>query len=169
MLMLDRRVAGVYYESCNYTIRGKEHIMKDTEKKPSPCSCLNMRRASSAITKIYDDTLAPSGITVSQFSILRHILALGPLSVSDLAARLRLDRTTLVRNLKPLEAAQLVADLSLSGARTRRLQVTERGRAIYRDAERLWQEAQSFIEQSLGTEKLAQLTELLSAIERLEA
>ncbi|URN84259.1 MarR family winged helix-turn-helix transcriptional regulator [Acetobacterium wieringae] len=76
---------------------------KKQNKKSSVCSCLNMRRASLAMTEIYDHYLEPCHLSISQFSILKHIDGMEPVSVSELAAAIRLDRTTLVRNLKPLE------------------------------------------------------------------
>uniref|UniRef100_UPI000471FC68 MarR family winged helix-turn-helix transcriptional regulator n=1 Tax=Paenibacillus zanthoxyli TaxID=369399 RepID=UPI000471FC68 len=72
-------------------------------KSSSVCNCINLRRASLAITELYDRYLAPSGLNNSQFSLLRHIDRMGPASVSDVALKMRLDRTTLVRNLKTLE------------------------------------------------------------------
>lgn len=136
-------------------------------KKPSPCNHLNMRRASLALTKLYDDRLAPSGVTVSQFSLLKHIRALGTVSVSALALAIRLDRTTLVRNLKPLEEGGLVSDDARPGARSRELSLTEKGQETYNAAEKLWQEAQQTVEDALGSENLALLTVLLSKIESL--
>lgn len=141
--------------------------MKNIEKKPSACNCLNLRRASAAITNIYDEKLSPSGLTVSQYSILKHLKLLGPVSVSDLAVKLRLDRTTLVRNLKPLETASLLVDVSKKGARNRQLQLTEKGIENYNEADYLWKGAQDFIEQALGSENLEKLTALLSMIESL--
>lgn len=134
-------------------------------KKPSPCTCLNLRRASLAITKIYDEKLAPSGLTVSQFSILKHVEHMGPVSVSDLAACIRLDRTTVVRNLKPLEKSGLVVDNSLEGTRARQLQLTEDGMKLCDSAEKLWQEAQDHIEEKLGKDNVKNLISLLLEIE----
>ncbi|EDK33695.1 transcriptional regulator [Clostridium kluyveri] len=55
------------------------------EKKPSPCNCLNIRRASQAITEIYNEFLLPINLKISQFSLLKHINQLEPVSVSELA------------------------------------------------------------------------------------
>lgn len=142
--------------------------MEKGTKKPSVCNCLNLRRASTAITKIYDEKLTPSGLSVSQYSLLRHILLLGPVSVSDLAVKIKLDRTTLVRNLKPLESAGFIADLSQKNARNRQLQLTEKGIEKYKEADQLWNDAQAFVEQNLGKENIEVLTSLLSKIENLE-
>lgn len=134
-------------------------------KKPSPCTCLNLRRASLAITKIYDQKLSPSGLTNSQFSLLKHVKHLGPVSVSDLALEIRLDRTTLVRNLKPLENKGLIIDNSPGGTRNRQLQLTDEGVKCCDSAEVLWQEVQAYIEQKLGKDNLKNLIALLSEIE----
>lgn len=134
-------------------------------KKPSPCTCINLRRASQAITKIYDEKLSPSGLTVTQFSLLKNIKKLSPISVSDLALAIRLDRTTLVRNLKPLEKKGLVIDNSPEGTRNRQLQLTEGGIKLCDSAEVLWQEAQDYIEQKLGKDNLKNLITLLYEIE----
>lgn len=141
---------------------------KITEKPPSLCNCLNLRRASLSITKIYDQQLLPSGLTVSQFSLLKHLKGSEPVSVSDLALKVRLDRTTLVRNIKPLEKESLVIDVSQKGARNRQLKLSGKGVERCETAELLWTEAQNFMEQQLGKENLQKLTALLSMIEGLE-
>ncbi|SHI13340.1 DNA-binding transcriptional regulator, MarR family [Sporobacter termitidis DSM 10068] len=137
------------------------------EKAPSPCNCLNLRRASSAMTKIYDAYLAPCGISIAQFSLFRHLRQLGPVSVSALAEKIRLDRTTLVRNLRPLEKAGLVVDISPRSARSRELELTEKGREKLGEAEKLWDGAQRHIEEALGKDNIALLTELLTRIENI--
>ena len=139
----------------------------NNEKNPSNCNCLNLRRTSAAITKIYDEKLAPSGLTVSQYSILKHLKHFDLISVSDLAIKIRLDRTTLVRSLKPLEAALFVIDVSQKGTRNRQLQLSEKGIEKCLEAEYLWNDAQNFIEERLGKENIEKLTSLLSIIERM--
>lgn len=137
------------------------------EKKSSPCNCLNIRRASQAITEVYDEFLAPSSLKIGQFSLLKHISQLGPISVSDLALAIRLDRTTLVRNLKSLESSGFVEDLSTEGTRNRQLTLTEEGIKAYEYAEELWEKAQNFLEDYLGKESIDTFTALLSKIEAL--
>ncbi|MDU8674294.1 MarR family winged helix-turn-helix transcriptional regulator [Paenibacillus polymyxa] len=134
---------------------------------PSVCTCINLRRASMAVTGLYDQYLAPSGLHISQFSLLKHLTVLGPVSVSELASEMRLDRTTLVRNLKALEQSRYVEDTSAEGSRNRCLTLTGRGKALYNDAAELWEEAQLFLQESLGSADLQILTALLSKIEKL--
>lgn len=137
------------------------------DKKPSPCNCLNMRRSSQAITEVYDEFLVPSGLKIGQFSLLKHIEKLGPVSVSDLALSIRLDRTTLVRNLKPLEEMGFVTDIATEGTRNRQLQLTDKGIQAYKSAEELWAKAQNFFEEYLGKDNIDTFTTLLSKIEAL--
>lgn len=136
-------------------------------KKPSVCNCLNLRRASQAITHVYDELLKPCGLRVNQFSLLAHIKGLEPVSVSDLALAMRLDRTTLVRNLRSLEEQGFIEDIAATGARSRQLKLTERGLKLTLEAEAVWSEAQNSLVNYLGKEKVATLTELLSKIEAL--
>ena len=137
------------------------------DKKSSVCNCLNMRRSSQAITEVYDEFLKPSNLKIGQFSLLKHIDKLGPVSVSDLAHHIRLDRTTLVRNLKPLEERGFITDTSIEGSRTRQLTLTDKGIEAYKAAEELWEKAQSFFEEYLGKDNINTFTTLLSKIEAL--
>ena len=136
-------------------------------KKSSVCNCLNLRRASLAITEIYDHYLAPSQLSVSQLSILKHIFAMEPVNVSELATEIRLDRTTLVRNLKPLEQQGLIHDIAQSGTRNRQLCLTAAGRERIEQANAYWELAQKRIEAQLGLEDTKTLQALLLKIEVL--
>ena len=137
------------------------------DKKSSTCNCLNLRRSSQAITEVYDEFLAPSDLKIGQFSLLKHIDKLGPISVSDLALSIRLDRTTLVRNLKPLEKRGLVIDIAVEGTRNRQLKLTDKGIQAYKSAEQLWEKAQGFFEEYLGKGNIETFTTMLSKIEAL--
>jgi DNA-binding MarR family transcriptional regulator len=106
-------------------------------------------------------------LKIGQFSLLKHINQFGPISVSDLAEIMRLDRTTLVRNLKPLEEGGLIEDISTEGSRNRQLKLTPAGVKSYLYADELWKKAQSFLEEYLGKDNLDTFTALLSKIEAL--
>ena len=140
---------------------------KTYEKQPSTCSCINLRRASQALTEVYDKILAPSGLKIGQYLLLRNVKALSPVNVSTLALEIRLDRTTIVRNLKPLEKRNIIIDISTKGARNRQLKLTDEGLKILEIATPYWLESQNFIEQYLGKEDRNALTALLSKIEAL--
>jgi DNA-binding MarR family transcriptional regulator len=146
---------------------GSQRVAERAVWPTRACNCLNLRRAASAITKIYDEKLAPSGLTISQYSILKHIEALAPVSVSEPARHIKLDRTTLVRNLKPLEAEGLIEDISQGNSRNRGLRLTPAGTAKCGEAKSSWNDAQDFILRELGTENVKKLNSLLSTIEEL--
>jgi DNA-binding MarR family transcriptional regulator len=138
-------------------------------KEPSSCNCLNLRRAALRMTKLYDKYLTPSGLTVTQFALMNHLFQHGPMSsVSELASLMRLDRTTIARNLRPLERAGIIADASIPGTRSRELKLTQSGAARCKEAVKLWEDAQRSIEDTIGQENIQRLTELLSAIENFE-
>jgi DNA-binding MarR family transcriptional regulator len=80
---------------------------RDPDRDP-PCTCTALRRAARAATAAYDAALAPAGLRVTQFAILRILARLGPLPVSRLAEEAALDRSTMGRNLDPLERRGLV-------------------------------------------------------------
>lgn len=137
-------------------------------QKSSPCTCLNLRRASKTLTDIYDQYLASSSLSISQYSILRHVSCLAPVNVSDLSIALRLDRTTLVRSLKPLEEKELIEDISEDGTRNRELQLTEKGKHVFQSANQLWEKAQSDLVEYLGREDAEKFSEIMEKIENFK-
>ena len=131
------------------------------------CVCIHLRRAGRTLTSHYDRMLAPSGITVNQYSLLQHLDPLGTASTSALAASVKLDRSTLVRNLKPLFGAGLVADTSKKDARDRCLALTETGGQTLLYAEKLWKKAQREVKNQIGEKKLKSLMKTLAKLETL--
>src|SRR5229473_861357 len=76
---------------------------------PSACTCFRLRSLTRRVTQLYDQVLAPSGLTVTQYSLLAHALRQDAApTLSELAQQLFTDRTTLTRNLKLLADAGLV-------------------------------------------------------------
>lgn len=134
---------------------------------PSVCTCVNVRRASRAITKIYDTMLEPGNLKVTQYSALVNILQYGPLSISKLATILSLDRTTLVRNLKTLEESGLIESTVTSDTRERGVAVTEKGKSSVESAMPYWRRAQKLIKEHLGLKNLQQLDSLVTTLEDL--
>lgn len=131
----------------------------------SPCYCIDLRRATHAVTRFYDEALAESGLRVTQFSLLKRIRRLGVASIGALAAETALDRTTLTRNLQPLLEAGLVEETEGSDRRQRPLRLTAAGESSLARAMPLWQEAQKRIDSLLGRERAKALRELLAALE----
>lgn len=127
----------------------------------SPCICFNLRRASRAVTQAYDSFLQSSGLRTTQYSLLGCLVAYGPMSVTQLAERLGTDRTTLTRNLGPLEREALVAIGVGENRRTRCIMITAAGRSRYEEAKPLWTEAQRHFVERLTPQRWRELRQLL--------
>ncbi|MCB7514746.1 MarR family winged helix-turn-helix transcriptional regulator [bacterium 210917-SL.2.15] len=139
--------------------------MAEKKRRSSTCHCIQLRRAASRVTERYDVALAPAGLTVGQYSLLAHLERLEPVSVSRLAEELELERTTLVRTLKPVLARQLVADAAEPGRRSRALTLTGEGRTLLEQARPFWRAAQEDVERRLGEGGIAALEALLERLE----
>lgn len=131
------------------------------------CTCFNVRRASRAVSQVYDDALAPTGLRINQFSLLGAIETTGPTPVSDLARLLELDRTTLTRNLKTLQKSGLIDISPGRDKRERLVSATPQGIHIMARAKPLWRAAQDRIINRLGRERWQRITDDLDALSLL--
>ena len=127
------------------------------------CACTALRKASRAVTRLYDERLAKHGVTTTQFSILRNLARHGALPLSDLAALLVMERTTLYRTLTPMERAGWVG-ISAGQGRTRIAKLTTKGRRVMAAAEQDWSILQRDMLGGLGAEKWQSLQSLLAEI-----
>src|SRR5579883_1947138 len=95
---------------CIYTFHSSEWtaMAAETPIRPEFCNCLALRQAARHVSQFYDQLLAPSGLRTTQFSILGKLRHLGPLTINALAKELVMDRTTLGRNILPLEREGLI-------------------------------------------------------------
>ncbi len=132
---------------------------------PTACACSKLRRSARIVSALYDEALAPSGLTVAQFALLRTLERTGPCSLTALAEASGLDRTTLNRNLRPLEEADMVASASGTDQRARIVQVTDVARAAMRTAAPHWRDAQARVEAVLGGDRET----LFHILDRVEA
>jgi DNA-binding MarR family transcriptional regulator len=114
------------------------------------CYCANLRRAALALTSLYDEALAPHGIKVTQFSLLRAVERRGEANLTALSAGTGLDRSTLGRNLRVLEGMGLVSLSPGDDQRDRVVALTARGRVRVRAAARTWARLQESLAGSLG-------------------
>ena len=132
------------------------------------CTVYRLRLAARATTRLYDDHLAPAGISISQFGLLRIVATGDGASVTDLARRMGLDRTTLTRNLGPLVRSGHLALAQGADKRTRAITITDKGRASLVVAKPLWKAAQADLQATLGPSAYAALHDALgTAIPRL--
>jgi DNA-binding MarR family transcriptional regulator len=137
----------------------------ETRSRLEDCNCLAVRQAARHLTQFYDQFLAPAGLRTTQFSILAKLKHLGPLTINALAKELVMDRTTLGRNVLPLERDGLVAvGTGSTDRRSKELRVTEAGAARLRAAAKGWAEAQARFEDVFGRKRSADLRGLLRAV-----
>ena len=129
-------------------------------KRQPTCICVNLRRAARAVSNLYDEALAGAGIKITQFSLLRAVQRTEPVAVSALAGELELDRTTLARNLLPLQRDGLVMLASGSDQRVTEVRITAAGRAAIARALPMWQAAQLQIGRLLTRGRIVELAEI---------
>jgi DNA-binding MarR family transcriptional regulator len=129
------------------------------------CLCLDVQRASRAIGRRFDEAFRPLGLNNWQFSLLMTLNRPMPLTVSSLAERLAMDRTTTTGNLKPLERRGLVEiRRDDKDARARRIVLTDAGRALLAEAVDRWRAANDAAIASLGGTDLAAFRSALRTI-----
>ena len=145
----------------------KKEITQTYPKPPSPCNCMNIHRASRAVVKFYDEILKPSGLTISQTGMVKQIELLAPVNISELAREMRIDRTTLNRNLKPLTAAGLITVETGSDSRAKQVNLTPPGKKAAAESWQLWCEAQGMLKGYLGEDDLEKFVDLMAKLEAL--
>lgn len=136
---------------------------QDLPSTDSPCTCAALRRAARAVTSRYDDALRPTGLRITQFAILRLLARLGPMPVTRLAAEAELGRSTMGRNLDPLERRGLVrVSVGEADARERQAELTDAGRDAIEAALPFWRAAQDDIAARVEPGSVHALAEALS-------
>ncbi|MDB5588104.1 MAG: MarR family transcriptional regulator [Devosia sp.] len=128
------------------------------------CLCIAVRKASRRMTTVYDDALAPVGINLAQYSLLKKIRRMAPVSLTDLGAAMDLDRSTIGRNVKVLDRMGLTQAITGKDHREATVELSETGQGVLTTAIPLWERAQEQINTRLGADKVAQLEQLLAEL-----
>ena len=140
------------------------------EVSPAACVANNLRMVTRTIVQAYEDALRPSGLTIAQFSTLGTLNQTGPLPLTKLADAMELDRTTLARNLRPLERDGLVQITpDVDDRRVRVVSLTEDGGAALERAVPLWVAVQQRFLSGLGTANVNHLLDTFDQIRDLAA
>ena len=135
---------------------------------PAECTCFRVRGAARRVTQIYSRHLAPTGLRISQFSLLGFVSARGPITIGQLAELLATDRTTLTRNLRPLLSSGVIERASAGDKRRHELVATSAGRALFKRALPLWSAAEQEVRTAMGARLTADLHGALDrSMERL--
>lgn len=123
---------------------GEQHTRARIARLASECACITLRRTARALTNYCDDVLKErTGLRITQVPLLVAPYLAGSLSINELAEQLDLDRTTVARNLKPLEAGGLLAISPGADQRTRTVSLTADGRRRLLEVLPLWEKAQA--------------------------
>jgi len=129
------------------------------------CNCLAIRQAARHVTQFYDQLFAPVGLRATQFAILSRLRRDGPLTINALAAALVMDRTTLGRNILPLQRDGLIEIVASPADRRRReLRLSAAGAEKSRQASERWAVAQRRFDAVFGSERAAALRGLLHEV-----
>ena len=132
------------------------------------CTCFNLRKATRAVTQLFDEALKPSGLYATQFTLLAAISSKGDATITELSKALVMDRTTLTRNLNPLQKNGWVEVVPGEDKRTRTLLLTRSGKNLLREAMIHWKEVQSRVVKTLGKSNWeALLGNLSSTVKKL--
>ncbi len=132
------------------------------------CACSHVRKAARVITQFYDTFLQPSGLRMTQYTVLVVIALSEPETVMHLAEQLAMDRSALARALKPLETQGLVMVEPGSDRRTRLVRLTEQGHHVLIQTHPYWLQAQEQVIAHFGEQQTNLLLSDLKKVESLE-
>ena len=128
---------------------------------PTGCTNLLLHRLGRRVARRYDEDVRLLGLKGTQYSLLAHIVTLGPIQPSVLAARMDLGPSTLTRNLQPLIAQGWVRMEAGKNQRSRLIVATDAGRALRTEAQRAWKRSQLALNEALGPARVAALHALI--------
>lgn len=120
--------------------------------KGSECTGFNLKRATRAVQSLFDEAFKSVGLEGTQYTVLSHIYVSEPISLTKLADLMGVDRTTLARNLAPLEKKGFVEIKTGSDKRARLINTTDLGKEVLSKALPIWNETQERIKTTLGVE-----------------
>jgi len=123
----------------------------------SACACMNLRKTARLIAQFYDRRLQPSGLRTTQFTLLVTLGCHAPVSVTNLAEHLGMDRTTLTRNLRLLGREGLIHEQKGEDARVRMLCLTKKAQALITKTRPFWEKAQSEFLEKFGKRRWRKL------------
>ncbi len=137
-------------------------IVHEPEMPANTCTCAELRKASRAVTLLYDNAFKSSGLLSTQLSVLRVISKSDPLKVSQLAEELGMDRTTLTRNLSVLKRQGFIKISPGKDQRTRIVTITSSGSNSIAKTIPLWNEVQRKVKKQMGESAWNELMQSLS-------
>lgn len=141
--------------------------LESYQKINAVCCCFNLRKVTRAVTQFFDRQLESADIRATQFTLLLTLTASSGKTLTEMAQGLVMDRTTLTRNLKPLEKTGLIMTIPLVDKRTKGYILTEKGKLTIQKALPLWKKAQEHLVGQLGEDRYARLLSELGFVRTL--
>ena len=129
--------------------------------KPQGCTNFKLRQLLRQVNQGYDASLTESGLKITQYSLLSHIVSLAPVRSVDLAEKMMMDTSTLSRNLKPLLNAGLIAFQATQDSRSHWVVATPLGQEARQKAHKQWKQAQEALNKQLGPARVLRLHQLI--------
>ena len=129
--------------------------------KPQGCTNFKLRKLMRRVAQHYDNEMSKIGLKTTQYSLLSHVLKLGPIRPGELAQAMAMDASTLTRNMKPLVDAGWIEVAAGSDGRSRSVTITDAGRDKRHEAQRRWKAAQDGLNQLLGMDQVIALHALI--------
>lgn len=134
------------------TAKAKKRLVETSQY---PCMCAVIRKTGRLLTKKYDQYLKPSGLKITQFSMLANIARNPGITVSKLAELLVMDQSTVTRNLRVLEKTGYIhLEADTVDHRIKRIQITDFGMSRMDEARPYWEKAQLEIERIMGRKSI---------------
>jgi DNA-binding MarR family transcriptional regulator len=128
------------------------------------CSCFLLRKAARNVTTFYSRALAPTGLTATQYSLLVELDAAGPVTMNAFARIMVMDRSTLGRNVRPLEREGMISLDIGEDRRERTLSLTEAGKKRVKETKPIWRIAEDGFRRSIGRDRSFALLALAATV-----
>lgn len=133
------------------------------------CTCFNLRKATRVVTQYYDERMKRFGLRGTQFALLAHVYAMGPVPLTKLSEVMVTDRTTIARNLEPLEKSGLLRVEPGDDKRVRVISITDGGRARITEAYPVWKETQEEIKKMMGLDNWSSMmSEVSNLVDQIQ-
>jgi len=126
------------------------------------CTCFNLRKASRIVTQYFDDSMRSIGLRGTQFTLLASAFAYSPITVTHMAEIMVTDRTTLGRNLRPMEKSGFIKVELGDDRRTRIVKLTDAGKEKLQEAYPLWKKAQQDVKMKMGSQNWSSMISKIS-------
>ena len=125
-----------------------------------PCLCGSMRRATRALTQVYERELAPFGLSATQMTVLQLLSRAGEMRQGQIGEMLAMDSTSLTRTVSIMRREGWLAERRGKDRRERWIRLSRRGASKLQKAEPVWERVQSRMQDGLGEQDWNQLMQL---------